>query len=56
MVAYNGLLRIGFIEVTQKDNDPDTNEGEITRIVTKNELLERLLELGDILLFQLRQM
>ena len=46
MAAYNGLLRIGFIEVTRKGYyDPDTNEGEITRIVAKDELLERLLEL-----------
>ena len=32
--AYNGLLKIGFIEITQEGYyDPDTHEGEITRIV-----------------------
>ena len=46
MAAYNGLLRIDFIEVTQEGyNDPDTHEGEITRIVAKGELIERLSEL-----------
>ena len=44
--AYHGLLRIGFIGVTENGYyDPDTNEGEITRIVAKDELLERLTEL-----------
>ena len=46
IAAYEGLLKIGFIEVTQDGfYDKDTGEGEVTRIVAHDELLERLLGL-----------
>ena len=46
IAAYEGLLKIGFIEVTQDGfYDKDTGEGEVTRIVARDELLERLLGL-----------
>lgn len=44
--AYEGLLKIGFIEVSQEGYyDKDTGEGEVTRVVAQDELLERLLGL-----------
>jgi hypothetical protein len=46
IAAYDGLLAIGFIEVAKEGYyERETGEGEITRIVAKEELLERLLEL-----------
>ena len=47
MVAvFKGLLRIGFIEVTQEGYyDRVTLQGGLTRFVARDELLERLLEL-----------
>lgn len=46
IAAYDGLLAIGFIEVAKEGYyERETGEGEITRIVAKDELLERLLEL-----------
>ena len=38
--VYEGLLKIGFIEVSQEGYyDKDTGEGEITRVVAQDELL-----------------
>ena len=46
MAAFEGLLKLGFIEVTHKGYfDKESFEGEITRVVPRDELLERLLEL-----------
>ena len=46
IAAYECLLKIGFIEVTQDGfYDKDTGEGEVTRVVAHDELLERLLGL-----------
>ena len=46
IAAYDGLLAIGFIEVAKEGYyEKETGEGEITRIIAKDELLERLLEL-----------
>ena len=46
MAAFEGLLKLGFIEVTQEGYfDKESFEGEITRVVPRDELLERLLEL-----------
>ena len=46
MTAFNGLLKLGLIEVTQEGYlDRETYQGELTRYVAKDELLERLLEL-----------
>ena len=46
IAAYDGLLAIGFIEVAKEGHyEKETGEGEITRIIAKDELLERLLEL-----------
>ena len=46
IAAYDGLLAIGFIEVAKEGHyEKETGEGKITRIIAKDELLERLLEL-----------
>jgi hypothetical protein len=46
MAVFNGLLKLGFIEVTKEGHfDRDTSQGEVTRFVARDELLERLLEL-----------
>jgi hypothetical protein len=46
IAACGGLLAIGFIEVTKDGHyEKETGEGEITRIIAKDELLEGLLEL-----------
>lgn len=46
IAAYNGLKKLGFIEVTQKGYlDRTTFQGKVTRIVARDELLERLNEL-----------
>ena len=46
MAVYKGLLKLGFIEVTKEGHfDRNLFQGKITRIVAKEELLERLLEL-----------
>lgn len=46
MAAYEGLLRLGFIEVTREGYlDRETGQGELTRFVAKDELQERLAEL-----------
>jgi len=46
MAAFEGLLKLGFIEVTHEGYfDKESFEGEITRVVPRDELLERLLEL-----------
>ena len=46
MAVFNGLLRLGFIEVTKEGHfDRNTLQGEVTRFVARDELLERLLEL-----------
>ena len=46
MAVYKGLLKLGFIEVTKEGHfDRNLFQGKITRIVAKDELLERLLEL-----------
>ena len=46
IAVFEGLLRIGFIEVTQKGYyDRVTLKGGLTRFVARDELLERLQEL-----------
>jgi hypothetical protein len=46
MAVYKGLLKLGFIEVTKEGHfDRNLFQGKITRIVAKEELLERLKEL-----------
>jgi serine kinase of HPr protein (carbohydrate metabolism regulator) len=46
IAVFKGLLRIGFIEVTQEGYyDRVTLQGGLTRFVARDELLERLLEL-----------
>ncbi|MDA9053402.1 hypothetical protein N9H65_04810 [Planktomarina temperata] len=46
IAVFDGLLRIGFIEVTQEGYyDRVTLQGGLTRFVARDELLERLLEL-----------
>lgn len=45
MAAFDGLVKLGFIEITQKGYfDRDSSEGEVTRIVAADELKERLNE------------
>ena len=42
MAVYKGLLKLGFIEVTKEGHfDRNLFQGKITRIVAKDELLER---------------
>ena len=46
MAVFNGLLKMGFIEVTKEGHfDRTTYQGKVTRYVARDELLERLLEL-----------
>ena len=46
IAVFNGLLKIGFIEVTQEGYyDRVTLQGGLTRFIAKDELLERLQEL-----------
>ena len=46
IAVFDGLLRIGFIEVTEKGYyDRVTLQGGLTRFVARDELLERLQEL-----------
>ena len=46
MAVFNGLLKLGFIEVTKEGHfDRETFQGKVTRYVARDELLERLLEL-----------
>ena len=46
MAVFNGLLKMGFIEVTREGHfDRETFQGKVTRYVANDELLERLLEL-----------
>jgi hypothetical protein len=46
IAVFKGLLKIGFIEVTQEGYyDRVTLQGGLTRFVARDELLERLLEL-----------
>ncbi len=46
MAAYEGLLKLGFIEVTKEGHlDRETGKGELTRFVARDELQERLAEL-----------
>lgn len=43
--AFEGLVKIGFIEITQKGYfDRESSEGEVTRIIAADELRERLNE------------
>ena len=43
IAAFNGLLNLGFIEVTKEGHfDRATLQGDLTRFVAKDELLERL--------------
>ena len=46
IAVFEGLLRIGFIEVTREGHfDRTTYQGKTTRFVARDELLERLQEL-----------
>ena len=46
IAVFNGLLKMGFIEVTREGHfDRETFQGKVTCFVAKDELLERLLEL-----------
>ena len=46
MAVFNGLLKMGFIEVTREGHfDRETFQGKVTRFVANDELLERLLGL-----------
>ena len=46
IAVFDGLLRIGFIEITKLDHfDRVTYQGNTTRFVARDELLERLQEL-----------
>ena len=46
MAVFNGLLKMGFIEVTREGHfDRETFQGKVTCFVARDELLERLLEL-----------
>ena len=46
IAAFDGLLRLGFIEVTREGHfDRVINQGKTTRFVARDELLERLQEL-----------
>ena len=46
MAVFEGMVKLGFIEVTQEGYfDRQTQQGEITRFVARDELLERLQEL-----------
>ena len=45
MAAFDGLAKLGFIEITQKGYfDRESSEGEVTRIIAADELKERLNE------------
>ena len=47
MAAYDGLLKLGLIEETHSGYfDPTTLEGNVTRFVARDELIERLGELS----------
>ena len=46
MAAFDGLLKLGFVEITQKSYfDRESLEGGLTRIIAADELKERLDEL-----------
>jgi hypothetical protein len=46
IAVHEGLLKLGFIEITQIGYfDRDTLQGDLTRYIAKDELLERLAEL-----------
>ena len=46
MAVFEGMVKLGFIEVTQEGYfDRQTQQGEITRFIARDELLERLQEL-----------
>ena len=45
--VHEGLLKLGFIEITQNGYfDRETLQGDLTRYIAKDELLERLTELA----------
>ena len=45
MAAFDGLVKLGFVEITQKGYfDRDNSEGELTRIIAADELKERINE------------
>ncbi|MAJ94472.1 MAG: hypothetical protein CMH01_02860, partial [Marinovum sp.] len=47
MAAFDGLVKLGFIEITQKGYfDRESLEGGLTRIIATDELKERLNELS----------
>ena len=47
MAAFDGLVKLGFVEITQKGYfDRETSEGELTRIIAAGELKERLDEVS----------
>ena len=46
IAVHEGLLKLGFIEITQNGYfDRETLQGDLTRYIAKDELLERLCEL-----------
>ncbi|MDA9609465.1 hypothetical protein N9S42_00570 [Paracoccaceae bacterium] len=46
IAVHEGLLKLGFIEITQNGFfDRETLQGDLTRYIAKDELLERLIEL-----------
>ena len=46
IAVHEGLLKLGFIEITQNGYfDRETLQGDLTRYIAKDELLERLIEL-----------
>ena len=48
IAVFNGLLKLGFIEITQDGYfDHETLEGSVTRFIAKDELLERLSSIDD---------
>ena len=49
LAVHEGLLKLGFIEITQNGYfDRETLQGDLTRYIAKDELLERLIELDGI--------
>ena len=47
IAVHEGLLKLGFIEITQNGHfDRETLQGDLTRYIAKDELLERLTELA----------
>ena len=48
MAAFDGLLTLGFVEITKEGYfDHTTLQGSLTKFVARDELLERLQEIEE---------